>query len=198
VQGTCAPTAEVGCKISSDCGPGNLCWNGACQSDCASLGCPAGEACDPTSHTCTSYLVPRIIGGSSGGTGTTGGNTGGTGGSTTGGTTGGSTGGTTGGSTGGATGGSTGGSGGVDAGCTTVETWSGFAHSFFASNCGCHSADAPFVAYPFFTDPAVVRDYGTTIVGVLKGGSMPPYGSPAVSASDEERILSWLNCGMPP
>jgi len=187
IGGACVATTLNRCQSSSDCDAGDLCLNGSCQLDCAVHGCPSGEVCDATSHLCTQFVSPLTSGGSTGGSGTTGGNTsGGTGTGTTGGTTGGSSGGTTGGTTGGA-----------DAGCTTPDTWNGFAQSFFESNCSCHAVNKPVATRLHFQSYDQVRTYGYLMVFALNYGSMPPAPYGPLDPTDKQRILSWLKCGMP-
>ncbi len=98
---------------------------------------------------------------------------------------------TSGGSTGGASSSSSsssssGGSSTGPAQCTP-DTWSNYASNFFNTNCaGCHSQ---------FGSYSGVQSDSSRIESKIQSGSMPPYGG--LSASDQQRIVAWINCGMP-
>jgi hypothetical protein len=85
----------------------------------------------------------------------------------------------------------------VDAGCPTPDTWNGFAQSFFASNCSCHAVNLPEPTRLHFKDYSSVMSYGYLMVFALNYGSMPPYGYGPLDPTDKQRILKWLQCGMP-
>lgn len=66
-----------------------------------------------------------------------------------------------------------------------------------SSNCQpCHAAGGVERAVPL-TDYSDVSKRLTSIAGQLETCTMPPAGSPPISASDRQTVLDWIVCGAP-
>ena len=86
---------------------------------------------------------------------------------------------------GGSGGGSAGGGGGNS--CTS-DTWSNYAASFFVDYCAnCHGSE--------FSAWSNVQSRSSTLSYYISSGLMPRGGG--LSASERQRIVTWLDCGSP-
>ena len=186
------------CTTGADCGGGNnFCLTDSAGNNYCGTDCSAGQSC-PSSATCEQILdqannpvgsncIPSSgscsasSSSSSGGTSTS---------SCTGFPCGGSSSSGSSSSSSSTQGGSSSSGSSSSTNSCTSETWANFAQAFFANNCdNCHHHGSEFSTYS-----AVVSDF-SSIQSEISSGYMPE--NATLSSTEENDILTWINCGMP-